>query len=106
MGFEGRTAIVTGAARGIGKAIAARLIEEGVRVAIADIDEPAARAAASELGDRAKAVALDVTAAESWDGAVKQVLDGWDRLDIDSVGVGGTPACRILADRPCCCSYL
>ena len=51
MGFEGRTAIVTGSARGIGKAIAARLIEDGVRVLIADLDAPAGQAAAAELGD-------------------------------------------------------
>ena len=94
MGFEGRTAIVTGSARGIGKAIAARLIEDGVRVLIADIDAPAGQATAAELGDRALAYALDVTAPESWDRAVKTVLDAWDRLDIlvNNAGIAGRSA--------------
>ena len=49
MRFEGRTAIVTGAARGIGRAIAERLAGEGARVMIADIDEAAGTGAAGEI---------------------------------------------------------
>jgi 2-dehydro-3-deoxy-L-rhamnonate dehydrogenase (NAD+) len=94
MGFEGRTAIVTGSARGIGRAIAARLIGDGVRVLIADIDEAAGRATAGELGERALAYKLDVTSPESWDQAVKTVLDTWDRLDIlvNNAGIAGKSA--------------
>jgi NAD(P)-dependent dehydrogenase (short-subunit alcohol dehydrogenase family) len=94
MGFEGRTAIVTGAARGIGRAIAARLAGEGVRVLIADIDEPAARATASELGGETLAHTLDVTSAESWEGAVSAARTAWDRLDIlvNNAGVAGRSA--------------
>ena len=50
--LDGKTAIVTGGARGIGFAIARRYIAEGARVVIADIDESAGKAAAAALGPR------------------------------------------------------
>jgi len=56
-----RTAIVTGAARGIGKAIAERLVRDGFVVAIADLDATAAERASAEIGQAAFAVAMDVT---------------------------------------------
>ena len=94
MSLEGRTAIVTGSARGIGRAIAARLIDDGVRVVIADIDETAATATAAELGDLALAYALDVTSPASWDALVKRAHDAWDRLDIlvNNAGIAGRSA--------------
>ena len=57
----GRVAIITGAAKGIGRAMAARYVEEGARVVIADIDIAAAKTSAAELGKNALAVHLDVT---------------------------------------------
>lgn len=57
----GKTALITGAARGIGRAFAARYIAEGARVVIADIDEDRAALTAKELGENAQAVYLDVT---------------------------------------------
>ena len=60
-GLDGRVALVTGAARGIGRAIAARLAEEGARVAIADLDGAAAEAPAAAIGRGALAVTLDIT---------------------------------------------
>jgi 2-hydroxycyclohexanecarboxyl-CoA dehydrogenase len=62
--FTGKVAIVTGAAQGIGRAIAARLADEGAKVALADIQLESAERAASEIragGASAIAVALDVT---------------------------------------------
>ena len=61
--FEGRTVLATGAARGIGQAVAARLVTEGAHVVVADVDgEVAAEAAAAMEGPgRAEAVTLDVT---------------------------------------------
>jgi 3-oxoacyl-[acyl-carrier protein] reductase len=72
--FEGRTAIVTGAARGIGLSIAQRLAAEGASVGVLDLDGPTAEAAAAslELADGAAAVGLacDVTDAASVEMAV------------------------------------
>src|SRR5437762_11744472 len=61
--LEGKTAIVTGGARGIGLAIAKRYIAEGARVVIADVDEGAGKAAAAALGPAARFVRTDVGAA-------------------------------------------
>ncbi len=58
--FDGRTAIVTGAARGIGRACAERLIAEGAKVVVADIDETTDRATAAKLGPNARFVRCDV----------------------------------------------
>ena len=60
--LEDRSAVVTGGAQGLGRAIAERFVAEGARVVIADIDLDAATACAAELGDgRALAVRCDVT---------------------------------------------
>ena len=70
MRLAGKTALITGAARGIGRAFAAAYIAEGARVAIADINIEGARATAAELGEAAIAVELDVTQQSSIDRAV------------------------------------
>jgi NAD(P)-dependent dehydrogenase (short-subunit alcohol dehydrogenase family) len=60
-GLADRVVLVTGGASGIGRATAERLVREGARVAVVDIDGNAARAAAAELGERAFAVTGDVS---------------------------------------------
>jgi NADP-dependent 3-hydroxy acid dehydrogenase YdfG len=75
--LAGQTAAITGAARGIGRATAAAFIRQGMRVAIGDLDLDAATRTASELGDSAVALELDVTDRASFaaflDGAEEQL---------------------------------
>ncbi|MEA2527066.1 MAG: 2-dehydro-3-deoxy-L-rhamnonate dehydrogenase [Thermomicrobiales bacterium] len=94
MRFEGKTGIVTGSARGIGRAIAERLAREGARVMIADVDEAAAQAVAAEIGAGALAQRLDVTSSASWDAAVGAATAAWGRLDIlvNNAGIAGRSA--------------
>ena len=94
MRFEGKTGIVTGAARGIGEAIVRRLTSEGARVLIADIDEGAAQATADAIGAGALAHRLDVTDPASWEAAVERATSDWGRLDIlvNNAGIAGRSA--------------
>ena len=82
MRLAGKTAIITGAARGIGRAFAEAYVAEGARVAIADIDMTRARATAAEIGPSAIAVALDVTRQDSIDAAVAQAVAAFGQIDI------------------------
>jgi 3-oxoacyl-[acyl-carrier protein] reductase len=70
-----RVAIVTGAARGIGEAIARRLHTDGYEVALAGIDIDGEARVAAELGERARAFEHDVRELESWEGLVAQLDD-------------------------------
>jgi 2-hydroxycyclohexanecarboxyl-CoA dehydrogenase len=80
-GLEQRVAFVTGAARGIGRAIAARLVEEGAQVAIADLDAQGAARTAAELGKQAHAVRIDVADSASVRAAVGDALSHFGRID-------------------------
>jgi 3-oxoacyl-[acyl-carrier protein] reductase len=81
---EGRVAIVIGGARGIGAAIALRLIEEGARVVIADLLESDGRATAARLSQQGEAVFVgaDVGRKESVDALVETTLSRLGRVDI------------------------
>jgi 3-oxoacyl-[acyl-carrier protein] reductase len=70
-----RAAIVTGAARGIGEAIARRLHADGYEVALAGIDIDGEARVAAELGERARAFEHDVRELASWEGLVAQLDD-------------------------------
>lgn len=91
MSFAGKTALVTGAARGIGFAIASRFASDGARVVVVDLDGPAADAAAKRLGPEAVAVTADVTRTADVERAVQVPLDRWGRLDIvvNNAGITG-----------------
>jgi D-sorbitol dehydrogenase (acceptor) len=80
--LAGRTALITGAARGIGQAFAEAYVREGARVAIADIDIARARRTAAGIGEDAIAVEMDVTRQESIDTAVAETVDGLGHIDI------------------------
>jgi galactitol 2-dehydrogenase len=80
--LSGKSALITGAARGIGRGFAAAFVAEGAQVAIADINLEAAQAAAAELGDAAYAVQIDVSDQASIDAAVASVVSQAGKLDI------------------------
>ncbi|WP_114285889.1 L-iditol 2-dehydrogenase [Candidatus Halocynthiibacter alkanivorans] len=80
--LDGKTALITGAARGIGRAFAEAYVREGARVAIADIDTARAQATASEIGAAAIAVEMDVTSQESIDNAVAKTARALGGIDI------------------------
>ncbi|HLY82722.1 MAG TPA: SDR family NAD(P)-dependent oxidoreductase, partial [Acidimicrobiales bacterium] len=80
--LDGRVAVVTGGARGVGAAICRRLAEIGAAVIVADIDEAAAAALATSLGGRVGAAALDVTAPDSVHAVVATTVDRYGRIDI------------------------
>ncbi|MGR3269891.1 L-iditol 2-dehydrogenase [Thalassococcus profundi] len=78
--LNGKTALITGAARGIGRAFAEAYVAEGARVAIGDIDMDRARSTADEIG--ALAVQMDVTDQASIDAAVDTVAAEFGQIDI------------------------
>ena len=82
MRLEGKSALITGAARGIGRAFAEAYVREGATVAIGDINLATAEKTAGEIGTSAYAVHLDVTDLASIEVAIKAVEKKAGRLDI------------------------
>jgi len=82
MRLDNKVALVTGAASGFGKGIAATFAREGARVAVIDIDEEAARAAAASISNAAIAVRCDVSQRADVDAAVKITVDAFGAIDI------------------------
>ena len=98
--FDGQTAIVTGGAQGIGRAVAERLREGGARIAIWDMDFSLAEEAAGAIGDGAFACCVDVSDWQSVQEAMARTLQTAGRADIciNSAGIAGSNA--LLADYP------
>jgi len=82
MRLKGKSALITGAARGIGRGVAQAYIREGAMVAIGDINRDAAEQTAAALGDQAYAVHIDVSEQLSIDLAIAEVVDRESKLDI------------------------
>jgi 2-dehydro-3-deoxy-L-rhamnonate dehydrogenase (NAD+) len=89
--FQGRHAVITGGATGLGFAIAQRLIQSGGSVTLWDRDEAGAHNAAQALGAKASAVAVDVSQHESVQAAVKATLKISQKVDalVNSAGITG-----------------
>ncbi len=90
--FSGQTAVVTGAARGLGRVVSTLLAARGAVVFMADIDGPAVEAAAKAIADgggRAVPCQADVTDEASLAGLRRQVLERGDRLEILVNNAGG-----------------
>jgi D-sorbitol dehydrogenase (acceptor) len=80
--LENKVAMITGAARGIGRAYAEAYVREGARVALCDINLERAEESAQAIGDHAFAVQMDVTSQSSIDAAVQRVVETAGGLDI------------------------
>ena len=80
--LSGKTALITGSARGIGYAFAEAYVNEGAKVCIADIDFAQAQTSALGLGDDAISVDLDVTKQTSIDAAVQKTVSEFGQIDI------------------------
>ena len=89
--MNGRVGIVTGAARGMGAAIAEAIVAEGGRVVIGDVLDEEAEATAARLGDAAVAVRLDVRSADDWAAAVALAGERFGHLDalVNNAGING-----------------
>lgn len=82
MQLQNKTALITGGGRGIGLAFARRYVDEGARVAIADVDVDRAQAAAETIGTQAIAVQMDVADQNSIKLGVAQTIDRLGHIDI------------------------
>jgi 3alpha(or 20beta)-hydroxysteroid dehydrogenase len=81
--LEGKVALITGAAGGIGAAAARRMAQEGARLLLTDADERGAQRVAQELGGgRADAIGHDVTSEERWRAVIAHALDVHGRVDV------------------------
>ncbi len=94
--LAGKRALVTGAASGIGKAIAAALGRHGARVAVADLDEKKASRAAADLGGGAMALGIDVRRRESVEAAFAGLLAAWGGVDIVCANAGVSTMARAV----------
>ncbi len=96
LNLRGRVALVTGAARGIGAAVARRLAGAGASVVLADLDEGGAHLLADELS--ARAVRADVTSDEDLERAVTLAVEAFGGLDIVHLNAGVTSGCGVGDD--------
>lgn len=82
MSLKNHNAIVTGAGRGIGRAIAGQLAHAGARVAIVDIDQSTAEEAAKAIGKEAVAMTVDVSRSDEVESMASTLLERWGQINI------------------------
>ena len=101
MNLNGKTAIVTGAASGLGRAIASRFVAAGAKVAIADLNFQAAEATANSISPNGQtmALAMDVTNEAAVNAGVAKVVEAWGHIDI-LVSNAGIQIVHKLEDFP------
>lgn len=89
--LEGKVALITGSASGIGRACAAAFARAGARVIATDIDEPGLRETIGAIGERALARVLDVRIEGDWQRVVSEAADVWSGLDVlvNNAGITG-----------------
>jgi 3alpha(or 20beta)-hydroxysteroid dehydrogenase len=80
--LEGKVALISGGARGLGEAFARAMVTQGAQVVLGDLLDDAGEALASELGEGAAYVHLDVTDRGQWDRAVATAVDRFGKLDV------------------------
>lgn len=98
--LNGRIAIITGAAGGIGKAAAQKFAEEGASVVIWDVNEELGNQLASELGNNSLFTKVDVTDINSTDAAAKQVIEKFGKIDILVNNAGITADSSLMKMSP------
>ena len=91
--LDGKVALVTGGASGIGAEISRLFAREGAKVAITDLNDDGGRAVAAEIGDAAFYARLDTRNEAEWQTVVEQSVDTYGRLDI-LVNAAGVPGRR------------
>ncbi len=98
--LQGKVALVTGAARGIGLETARLLHARGASVVVNDLDPEATERAAAAVGERAIAAPADVTDAEAMAGAVQVAVESYGGLDVvvANAGIGPPPATMLTMD--------
>lgn len=97
MRLQNKVALVTGSARGIGRAIAEAMAREGARVVISDRDADEARKTAAAIGGSALAITADVSRQDEIEALFRQTVEAFGRIDIlvNNAGIGAT---RLVVD--------
>lgn len=94
--LEGKVAIITGAAQGMGASHARKFVEEGAKVVLTDLNEEKGKAFAAELGENALFVKQNVTSAEDWAKVVEETEKAFGKVDILVNNAGITMAKSLL----------
>ncbi|HTK92930.1 MAG TPA: glucose 1-dehydrogenase [Verrucomicrobiae bacterium] len=92
MRLQGKVALITGAASGMGKSEAEIFAKEGAKVVLADVLDAEGKAAADAIGANARYVRLDVTSEPAWEQVIATTVAQWGKLDVlvNNAGISGT----------------